>query len=461
MRRVVNDVERVSKGTMSLRNSRSALIALALVVGLSVCTARTDGGPPSVGSRDATRSAIPLGAGLKGLQVQMIDDALSLGIKHAALNVSLTSLIDLDARPDSFRWQSGERTFSFSRGAVEGIPVLPLSHAGVHVYLILLSTVTSEPRLNRIVRPAPAREVPNGITAFNVADAEGQKYFQAAVEFLTDRFSRRDERFGRVVGYIVGNEVNSHGEWYCLGPATTAQVAAEYLRAVRIAHAAVRRSSADARVYISLEHNWTAKNNPDPLKACPGRDLLDELNRLSKAPGDSAQNDFDWDIAFHPYPENLRDPRTWRDKSALPQADTPKITFKNLEQLTRYLRRPEMLCHGKPRRVILSEQGFDTPDTPDGQATQAAGFCYAWVKVARTPGIDAFILHRHVDNAQEGGLNLGLWTHQPGTIATPGAKKRIYEVFRAAGTPEWESAFRFALPIIGIKSWDEVTSGRN
>jgi hypothetical protein len=118
-----------------------------------------------------------------------------------------------------------------------------------------------------------------------------------------------------------------------------------------------------------------------------------------------------------------------------------------------------MLCHGQPRRVILSEQGFDTPDKPDGQAVQAAGFCYAWVKVARTEGIDAFILHRHVDNAAEGGLNLGLWTHQQGTIATPDSKKRIYDVFQAAGTPEWESTFRFALPIIGIQSWDEVTGG--
>ncbi len=82
-----------------------------------------------------------------------------------------------------------------------------------------------------------------------------------------------------------------------------------------------------------------------------------------------------------------------------------------------------------------------------------------WAKAASLDGIDAFILNRHVDNAQEGGLNLGLWTRQPGSIGTPAAKKRIYEVFRAAGTPEWESAFRFALPVIGIKSWDEVRSG--
>jgi Family of unknown function (DUF5722) len=441
---------------MSPRRPCHVFLVLGLLASLGGSVSRGEGAPRIAGPRAPSQSATPLGAGLKGLQVQMIDDALSLGIKHAALNVSLTSLIDLDARPDSFRWQSGGRTFYFSHAAVEGIPVVPLSSAGVRVYLILLSTLTSDARLSRIVRPAAVREVPNGITGFNVSDPEGRRYFEACIEFLADRFSSPDGRFGRVVGYIVGNEVNSHGEWYCIGPAKSSQVAADYLSAVRIAHRAVRRSSADARVYISLEHHWTARNNPDPLKACPGRELLDELNRLSKS-----QGDFDWHIAFHPYPENLRDPRTWRDKSALPRADTPKITFKNLEQLTGYLRRPEMLCQGQPRRVILSEQGFDTPHTPDGQALQAAGFCYAWVKVAQTAGIDAFILHRHVDNAQEGGLNLGLWTHQPGTVATPGTKKRIYEVFRAAGTPDWESAFRFALPIIGIKSWNEVTTGGN
>ena len=133
------------------------------------------------------------------------------------------------------------------------------------------------------------------------------------------------------------------------------------------------------------------------------------MNRLSKVGGD-----FDWHVAYHPYPADLFDPRTWLDKTALPNADTPKITFKNLEQLTAYLRRPEMLCHGKPRRVILSEQGFNTPDGPDGQTLQAAGYCYGWIKASRLEGIDAFILNRHVDNAEEGGLNLGLWSAKTG-----------------------------------------------
>ena len=33
-------------------------------------------------------------------------------------------------------------------------------------------------------------------------------------------------------------------------------------------------------------------------------------------------------------------------------------------------------------------------------------------------------------------------------------KKKSYECFRLADTPEWKSAFEFALPIIGLEDWN-------
>jgi hypothetical protein len=115
------------------------------------------------------------------------------------------------------------------------------------------------------------------------------------------------------------------------------------------------------------------------------------------------RGDFDWHVAYHPYPENLGDPRFWLDKSATPDDASPRITFKNLQVLTTHLARPELLWKGQTRRIILSEQGFHCrEELPDGEAVQAAAFCYAWRKVAALPAIDAFILHRHVDHAYEG-----------------------------------------------------------
>ena len=161
-------------------------------------------------------------------------------------------------------------------------------------------------------------------------------------------------------------------------------------------------------------------------------------------------------MAFHPYPENLFEPRFWRDKTATTNVlTTPRITFKNIELLPAYLHRPELLFQSQPRRIILSEQGFHTPKGDDGETLQAAAYCYAYKKIERLKGIDAFILHRHVDNPNECGLLLGLRSHEPknGELRP---KKKIYECFRAADTPDWEKAFAFALPIIGLRNWEDA-----
>ena len=114
-----------------------------------------------------------------------------------------------------------------------------------------------------------------------------------------------------------------------------------------------------------------------------------------------------------------------------------------------------MQFQGSPRRVILSEQGFHTPPGPDGQRIQAAAYCAAYKKVESLPEIDAFILHRHVDHRHEGGLLLGLRSYEPDDN-DPRPMKKIYECFRAADTEQWENAFRFALPIVGIERWDQL-----
>ncbi len=398
----------------------------------------------------------PTPASKKGLQVQMVDDALALGVKHAALNFNLAQLVDPRGDANNPAWHFGGRTYRFQRGYLEALDrqIKPLSDHGVVVSLILLNYESGDPELRRLLlHPRYSQDCPNHLSAFNTVTPEGRAWYSASMEFLGDRWSRPDQQFGRVWNWIVGNEVNSHWFWANLGHVTMEEFADDYLRTVRLTHAAVRKASAHARIYLSLEHHWNLRYpGGSAAQAFPARPFLDYFNLRAQADGD-----FDWHVAFHPYPENLFEPRSWNDKSALPDWNTtPRITFKNLDQLNAYLAQPELLHDYRPRHVILSEQGFHTPKGIDGEQIQAAAYCYAWKQVERLPGIDSFILHRHVDHAQEGGLLLGLWTHRPGTIADPDRKKPSYEVFRLADTPEWESAFRFALPIIGLKDWAEL-----
>ena len=396
----------------------------------------------------------PVAASKKGLQVELVDDALALGIKHAALNLNLTGLFAREAGKDTVSYDFEGETFHFRRKYLEGVDaqIKVLSDAGVLVNIIVLTYASGNPDTDRVVlHPNYSTNAPNRLGAFNTVTPEGRRWFSACLEFLAERWSRPDHKYGRVVGYIMGNEVNSHWWWSNLGRATMTEFADDYLRCVRLAHTAIRKQSSWARVYLSLEHHWNIRYPAgDERQSFPARAFLEYFAQQAKAGGD-----FDWQLAFHPYPEDLFQPAFWNDKTATTNANTPRITFKNLEQLTAFMRRPEMLYQGQPRRIILSEQGFHTPKGEQGELIQAAAYCYAYKKVEALDGIDAFILHRHVDHDGEGGVLLGLRRNQPANgEARP--RKKIYECFLQADTPHWQETFAFALPLIGLKNWDEV-----
>ncbi|MBI1248335.1 hypothetical protein GC197_10920 [bacterium] len=394
----------------------------------------------------------------KGIQIQMVDDAISLGIQHATLNVNLTRLIDLKGNRRGPRWTVDGTEYAFSPALVKHLDdqVKRLSDQGIVVTLILLTYASGEPDRDQLMlHPdyAAGEKATGPIGMFNTTTAEGRQALEACIEFLAHRYSS-DRGHGRVWGYICGNEVNSHWHWANMGHATPDQVVTQYERAVRLIHKAVRKCSANARVYISLEHWWNQRYpHGDSSQTLPGRELIDRFASQVKKLGD-----FDWDVAYHPYPAPLLKPRFWLDeKFSLHSFETPCITFRNLEVLTDYLQQKPMLFEGKPRRVILSEQGFHCDESrPNGEAEQAAAFALAYKKVESLPGIDAFILHRHVDHAHEGALKVGLWTRKPGSICEPDQKRKIYKVFKAAGTPEEDEAFAFALPIVGAKDWSEA-----
>jgi hypothetical protein len=392
---------------------------------------------------------------IKGLQVQMTPDAIELGIHHAGLNVNLAGMMDLTGSPGQLSRTVGGKTFFFNEGYLKSLDrqIKPLSDKGILVYGILLAYPTKDPAKDAILlHPNHKPDYKFSIGAFNNVTPEGRAWLTAATELLAERWSAPDQANGRVWGWIIGNEVNSHFLWYNLGNATLEQATDAYAQAFRLMHQAIRKASTNARLYISFDHHWQiSMHNVHESEAKSGRGFLDAFAANIRQGGD-----LDWHVAHHPYPENLGNPKTWEDPTVTTKADTPKITFKNLQVLGEYLHRPELLFKGFPRHIILSEQGFHSWAKPDGQALQAAGFAYAWEKCQRVPLVDAFIYHRHVDHSQEGGLKLGLWTNKPGSISDPDTKKQLYDLFQKAGTPAWKDAAAAVMPLTGLKSWDEL-----
>ena len=392
----------------------------------------------------------------KGLQVQMVDDAIALGIHHAGINVSLGALFHASPQPKSQTFSFEGTDYPINPSYLKSLDaqIKPLADKGILVYAILLAYPTKDAAKDKLLlHPKAKTDGKYNISAFNTATPEGLRLYRALISVLAQRYSGAHPENGRVWGYIIGNEVNSQWLWYNLGSMPMAEAVSEYEKAVRATHQTLRHHSAHARCYLSFDHHWN-KSMPgiSDQEAYKGRDFLDTFARIARERGD-----FDWHVAHHPYPDDLRNPRTWLDKAAWTTDDSPHITFKNLEVACLHMTQPELLWQGKPRRIILSEQGFHTLLTPEGEQLQAAAYAYAWEKIQTLPTVDAFIYHRHVDHAHEGGLRLGLWRNAPHSIADPHSKKLIYDLFQKAGTSAWPDAAQFALPITGLKSWDELT----
>lgn len=407
----------------------------------------------------------PERASKKGLQVQMYADAEELGISHAALNVYYNSALYISGAvnpANTYEYSYEGETFYFRRDWIANLDnaIKSLSDNRITVSLILLMKRDLNPDTPNQYLLHPDADESANIFAFNTTDAQGMKYYSAVTGFLAERYTRTDQKYGRAVNFIVGNEVDMSKSWYNMGSKLIGELVEDYARTVRITNTAVKSRYSNARVYISLTHNWDYGLPPTATGNYDGRAIVDQMLEEMKQHGD-----IPWNIAYHPYPENLLDPKVWNAPNSVSRFDTDQITFKNLHVLTDYMKQPEYLYKGQPRRIILSEQGFHSGDnTPANQQIQAAAYAYAYYTTQALEGIDSFILHRQVDHAQEGGLNLGLWSHDPDISQIPNIpyeKKYLFDIFTKIDTDESLAVTAFAKPIIGIDSWTKIAPALN
>jgi hypothetical protein len=314
----------------------------------------------------------------KGLQVQIVDDLLELGVHHAGINLTLNGLLSpaKEAKPGQPTASADGFTFVINEAYAKSLDrqIKALSDKGVVVTAILITYRSPNERIRALTVHPQADPVKGTTMAANTVTPEGRACYAALTDFIARRWCSADTSHGRLWGWVISNEVNSHHEWHQMGPVTVEQLATQYEDQVRLAWTSLRRHSAHARVYLSMEHHWNSQGHADPLQACRGRALLEAFARRAKERGD-----FDWHLAFHPYPSNLRDPRTWLDK----------VTFDDGLRLRLGEGRPPRRCRrrlplppaGRPRdgrrppvRTLEQQTRHDLrarPETPDLASAQS------------------------------------------------------------------------------------------
>lgn len=381
----------------------------------------------------------------------ILDELVDLGVRHITDNIFISQMLSATERTGWETTHYQGTTWWVNPGVVSRHDRLIrfATENDMIVSAIILVGFGDSGFSKQIMHPAADRAGHYAMP--NLSNKEGALAYGAAMDYLTRRYAQPGDPYGRISNWIMHNEIDYGWVWTNMGKQPMEVYMDAYIRSMRLTHLLARRYNPHARVFISLTHHWNSEVDSSWKTYAPRR-LLEWLAETSKLEGD-----FEWGLAYHPYPQSLWQPEAWKDALPTFDFDTPLITPKNVEVLDAYIRQPHMLFRGeKVRGVILSEQGYHTPIESDrSQEIQAAAFIYTWHKIRPLKSIEAFHNHRWVDHPKEGGLLLGLRS-LPTAEHPYGVKKKAWETYQNLETSGEPDATAFAKEIIGIESFDEI-----
>ena len=393
-----------------------------------------------------------LNPGKKGLRVDpnILDDALSLNIKHAGVDIPTQRFFG-----NGIDYTYESKTYKINKELIDQLDaeVKRLSDSGVAVTAILLNAWNQTvPELN----PLGVTELPKEQAVyygFNVESEAGFRAVKAMASFLAKRYNGKNGH-GKITNWVVGNEINNQ-YWNYMGDFDVFAYTSKFQRAFRVFYTAMKSVSANDNIMFSIDHYWNMLPEAAPVGKYKGKDILLAFHNYEEAEGY-----MDYGLALHPYPYPIYSPNFWDDDKTgrvNDTVDSPIVNFKNLHVITDFMQMDSMKNRkGQVRKIFLTEEGFSSiAKGVDKSTEQAAAVAYSYFIVDNNPYISAYLMSRQEDNEDETkhGLAFGLSSivnHQL-------VPKPAHEVFKwidnASAT---EGIADFARAVIGIDSWDQL-----
>ena len=309
-----------------------------------------------------------------------------------------------------------------------------LNNLGIKVTMVLLNCGTGEYTSHLVHPKAVGGDCPG--YALNVEDEAAVNHLKAIGAFLGQRYSGKTG-CGQIDNWILGNEVNARTSWWYTGSSSLDFNVSIYVKAFRIFYNELKGMNANVRVYNSLDQEWNRKSNPGSFLS---KDYLDRFNYYILREGN-----IDWGLSFHPYNSPLYDPYAWNGPSVWVKnsLSSPYITMQNLDILIDYMHQSRYLSPtGEVRSISLAEIGYTSSFGTDKQEASVA---YGYLKAASLPDIDAFMLFRQRDDAEEMKSYLAM-----GLTDQNGNKKPAYEIYKNLGTEKEAEVKARVSEIIGM-----------
>lgn len=234
------------------------------------------------------------------------DELDQLGISAVTTNIMIHTLVALQPEPDTtpIHWQG--RTYYARDKALAGLDetFLEAQQHGVMVSAIVLVANPARgpnPLVSLLGHPDALKD---GIFAMpNVTSPDGIALYGAVLNLMAERWSRPDGKYGRVHHWIMHNEFDAGWVWTNAGDKPAIVYMDLYQRSLRLMDLIARQYDPNSRPFISLTHHWAYHGAEHWYGS---KLLVDLLVRYTQAEGD-----FPWAMAYHPYPQNLFNPRAW------------------------------------------------------------------------------------------------------------------------------------------------------
>lgn len=395
------------------------------------------------------------------------DMVVDTGSKYTVINLDLPNLLVASKdnngnltnaeKEGTYEWTSQGKHYYFNKGYVDYFDrkIKSYTDKGIGVSLIIYAT-----RADGWKNNYPASLLYEGgcdigsIAGINTSTKEGSENWIAAIEFLAERYSREDGKYGHINNVVLGNEIDyAYNYNNIAAKATSLDVyMEEYSRLLRLTHMAISKYMDTVTVTVPTTHDWMRADYYNTYKP---KEIYDWLNKKSKAEGD-----FNWGLSPHCYfrslagsfcveDDTINGRKIKDDSGALMTGNMNNsnfLTFSNLEILEQYLEQDSMKYNGQMRDVYLTESGCSSYMGTEGDLRrQAAYVAFAYYKTSVLDCIDAFIYYRGVDHDIEtrDGATFGLRNNK-------GANKYSYDVWKYIDT---QYSFKIANKYLDVAAY--------
>ena len=369
----------------------------------------------------------PTAENKKGLMIGdgMIEDALELNICHATFNFPITHMIASKSersKARSYSYKYKGKKYWFRKGHIKAWDSVLKKLKKNHVIVTGILLVDKRSDLKNLIYPS-ARNLQSGYYTWNMDGGKNQRQIEAAISFLARRYT--NSKYGKIVGWVVGNEINTASYWNRAGNVSFSKYMDLYARMFERSSDIIRSVYSNARLYVPLDHFWNIRYEGN--ETYKGRDCLTAFANRMKRDG------YRWNLAYHAYNGDMNEPSVTAPQKygTTDDLDTPIITMKNLSVLTNYIRK----TYGAGTRIILSEQGYSsTYNGGNVSAKQSESIALAYYLAMADPMVDSFIYYSHVDQnlLTKLGSSYGLWKVSKSEKAT--SKKSSWSVFKYMDT---------------------------